>query len=261
MTVVDFKNITVRYDQEDVLHNINLRIEAKEHYAILGANGSGKSTLIKLFSNDLHPVFSNDNKKEIFGKSNWNIWELKSHLGLITGDLHLRFLQYAKDQTGFDVVASGFYNSIGRLNHQHYTAEQLAKVKETMSFIGIEHLSEKIFTQMSTGEMKKCVIARALLHKPLALLLDEPSSGLDMKARFDFVEMLQKISENTTIILITHHIEEIFPQIQKIALLKNGVIFRDGKKEKILTEENLSATFNMSLQIYQRNGFYYAQKK
>lgn len=256
MEIINFKNVNVAYEEQNVLKNINLCIKEGEHTVILGANGSGKSTLIKLFSNDLYPRFSPETTKEVFGKKVWDIWELKKHLGIITNDLHYEFIHRAPFLNGFEVVLSGFYSSFYIYEHQDFSPLHVSKANEVLSFLEIEHLRDKNIAQMSTGEIRKCIIARALVHDPKAMILDEPTVGLDIKAQINFVEMMRRIAKQSTVILITHHLEEVFEEISNVVLLKEGTIYKQGKKEEMLNDDNLSAIFNLPLHVSLSYGRY-----
>ena len=259
MNILEFENIDVGYDEKVVLKNINLKIKSGEHFAILGANGSGKSTLMKLIQSQIHPRHTKKFKKEIFGKSIYSIFDLKKELGVITNDLHNYFEKEAGYLTGFEVVLSGFYSSIGVFTHQDFTKKQIQKAIEVMNFLEIIDLKNKKVSSMSTGQLRKCIVARALIHDPKAFVLDEPTVGLDIKAQINFIKLLQKISLKSTIILVTHHLEEIFPEIKNVALIYNNTIFKIGKKEDILNSENLSTIFDIKIEVKQKNKRYYIE--
>ena len=259
MNIIEFENIDVGYDEKVILKNINLKIKSGEHFAILGANGSGKSTLMKLIQSQIHPRQTKEFKKEIFGKSIYSIFDLKKELGVITNDLHNYFEKEAGYLTGFEVVLSGFYSSIGVFTHQDFTKKQIQKAIEVMNFLEIIDLKNKKVSSMSTGQLRKCIVARALIHDPKAFVLDEPTVGLDIKAQINFIKLLQKISLKSTIILVTHHLEEIFPEIKNIALIYNNTIFKIGKKEDILNSENLSTIFDIKIEVKQKNKRYYIE--
>ncbi|MGJ0298102.1 ATP-binding cassette domain-containing protein [Aliarcobacter cryaerophilus] len=259
MNIIEFKNIDVGYDEKVVLKDINLKIKSGEHFAILGANGSGKSTLMKLIQSQIHPRHTKEFKKEIFGKSRYSIFELKKELGVITNDLHNYFEKEAGYLNGFEVVLSGYYSSIGIFTHQDFTKEQIKKALEVMNFLEIIDLKDKKVSSMSTGQLRKCIVARALIHDPKAFVLDEPTVGLDIKAQINFIKLLQKISLKSTIILVTHHLEEIFPEIKNVALIYNNTIFKIGKKEDILNSENLSTVFDIKIEVKQKNERYYIE--
>lgn len=260
MNIIDFENINVGYDEKIILKDVTLKIKEKEHWAILGANGSGKSTLMKLIQSEIHPRKTNPYKKEILGKSTYSIFELKKDLGIITNDLHNYFATHGNFLTGYITVLSGHYSSIGVFKHQDFTPEQHEKAKQTMKFLEIEHLADKYVEEMSTGELRKCIVARALIHEPKAFVLDEPTVGLDIKAQINFIKMLKKLSSQASIILVTHHLEEIFEEIGNVALIYNNTIYKSGKKEEILTNENLSEIFDTKLSIGEKNDRYFVEE-
>jgi len=260
MYIIEFENIDVGYDENIILKDLNLKIKEKEHFAILGANGSGKSTLMKLIQSQIYPRHTKEFKKEIFGKSRYSIFELRKELGVITNDLHNYFEKEAGYMNGFEVVLSGYYSSIGIFTHQDFTNEQIKKAKEVMIFLEIEDLRYKKVSAMSTGQLRKCIVGRALIHDPKAFILDEPTVGLDIKAQINFIKTLKKLAKNSTIILVTHHLEEIFEEIQNIALIHNNTIYKIGQKKDILTNENLSTIFDTKLTIKEKNSRYYIEE-
>ena len=256
--IIDFENIQVNYGTDfQALKNINLEINEGEHWVILGANGSGKSTLIKLFSNDLYPNTKYPFTKKIFGQENWNIFELKKYLGIITNELHNTYSNQGKYATAYEVILSGFHSSIQIYDHQSYTEEQREKVVEVLKFLEIEDIKNKKVKEMSTGQLRRCIIGRALIHNPKAFILDEPTVGLDIKAQDSFIKLIQKLSENSSIILVTHHIEEIFEEVSHVALIHNNTIFKQGKKEEVLTSANLSEIFGIKINLEKEKNRYY----
>jgi len=259
MEIINFKHVNVAYEDKDVLHDIHLNIKEGQHTVILGANGSGKSTLLKLFSNDIYPRYNEAMTKEVFGKTVWDIWELKKHLGIITNDLHYEFTQRAGFLQGFEVILSGFYSSFHIYEHQEFSPLHVKKVEEILTFLDIEHLRDKRISEMSTGEVRKCIIGRSLVHNPHAMILDEPTVGLDIKAQLNFIEMVRKIAKERTIILVTHHLEEIFPEISNVVLIKEGNIYAQGSKKEFLNDANLSYTFGLPMHIQCEKERYFVQ--
>ncbi|RXJ99181.1 ABC transporter ATP-binding protein [Arcobacter sp. CECT 8986] len=257
MNIIDFENIHVGYDEKIILKELTLKIKQNEHWAILGSNGCGKSTLIKLMLSELHPRKQYKYKKEIMGKERYSIFELKKDLGIITNDLHNYFEKNAGFLSGYEVVLSGFYSSIGIFKHQDFTEEQHQRAIQTIEFLEIEELKDKLVCQMSTGQLRKCIIARALIHKPKAFILDEPTVGLDIKAQDNFIKLLKKLSKESSIVLVTHHIEEIFKEINKVALIKDNTIYKSGDKEDILNSENLSKIFDINIKLDKENDRYF----
>ena len=260
MKIIDFENLNVGYDEKIVLKDVNLKIKQGEHWAILGANGSGKSTLMKVIQSEIHPRRDKPFKKEILGKATYSIFELRKELGIITNDLHNYFAREAGYLSGFEVVLSGHYSSVGIFTHQDFTKEQITKAKEVLEFLDIIDLKDKRVAEMSTGQLRKCIVGRALIHEPKAFILDEPTVGLDIKAQINFIKMLKKLSINSSIILVTHHLEEIFEEIENVALIYDNTIYKSGKKEEILTSENLSKIFETKLTIGEKNNRYFVEE-
>ncbi len=259
MNIIDFENVHVGYDNTVILKEITLKIKEHEHWAILGANGSGKSTLLKLFQSELHPRSDVEFKKEIMGERTYSIFDLKKKLGIITNALHDHFAVAGSFLDGYEVVLSGFYSSIGVFKYQDFTAEQHQKALDTLAYLEMEHLKEKKVYAMSTGELRRCIVARAFIHDPKAFILDEPTTGLDIKAQRMLIRMLQQISKHASIILVTHHLEEVFEEITHVALLHQNTIFKSGPKDEILTSKELSKVFDMDLQIAEKEGRYYIE--
>lgn len=252
--IVFIKNADIRRGSKYLLKNVSLTIKKGENWCIFGPNGAGKSSLIKMICNDYHPLPKEGTIRKIFGKERWNIWDLKSHLGIISNDLHSIYSANLSS-TGYDVVVSGFFGSIGV--YQDVSIDQKNKALEVVNFLSIENLLEKKVSIMSTGEARKCLIGRALVSNPECMILDEPTTGLDIKAQHDFIKLMRKLIKNgISIILITHHVEEIFPEINKVAFLSNGEIISKGSKENILTSENLSLLFGENIDLITKNGEY-----
>jgi iron complex transport system ATP-binding protein len=260
MNIIDFENIHVSYDDKLILKELNLKIEDNQHWAILGANGSGKSTLIKLISSQIHPRQNYPHKKLILGKQRYSLFDLRKAMGIITNDLHNHFYDQGNFLSGYEVVLSGYYSSIGVFEHQDFTQEQHDKANEILEYLEITDLKDKIVAKMSTGQLRKCIIGRALIHDPKAFILDEPTVGLDIKAQLNFIKLLRKLSQKANIILVTHHLEEIFEEITHVALIKDETIFKQGKKEDILNSENISDTFGLELKINSSNSRYFIQE-
>lgn len=253
---LDWENISVARDGLIVLHSITLTIRSGEHVAILGPNGSGKSTLIKLITRELYPVTSDSpHRCKIWGKDQWNVFELREKLGIVTNDL---LAMFSKDITGGEVLLSGFFSSIG-LFHHIITDEMRQKSQEIAEFLGILHLMDRSILRMSSGEIRRFLIGRALVHSPDVLILDEPASNLDLTAQHYLIRYIRKIaSSGIAIILVTHQISEIIPEIERVILLKEGKVVFDGIKKDALHQDMMSGIFSVPVQIYQKDGYYYS---
>lgn len=254
--LIHLAHVSVRYGDRLALSGINWRIAPGMHYAILGANGSGKSTLIKVLSRDVYPLESDELVNEQFGERHWNIWELKQYMGFITHDLHVKLSQQAPFVRGYEAVISSFYNAYGAYAHHHYTTEQKQITERVMQQLHITHLADQPIGTMSTGELRRCVIARAMVHNPILLLLDEPTIGLDIKAQHEFLTSLRQLAQKVSLIMVTHHVEELIPEMTHVALMKQGKIIADGDKHKVLTSTALSDAFDFPVTLECRGGWY-----
>ena len=256
-SLLELKNVTVVRCGKKILDSVSLSIAQGEHTAIIGPNGSGKSSLIKTFTKEYHPLAAADGLVlKIQGKDTWNVFQLRKMLGIVSGDLQ----QICCRQIPVpDIVLSGFFSSIGIYYNHKVTLEMENKARQILEFLEISELADRLMCELSTGEARRVLIGRALVHNPEALILDEPTNSLDLKALHSFRESTRKIARSgKSVILVTHNLEDIIPEINRIILLKEGKIFRDGKKEEILTKENLSELFSLPVRVLENNGYYQA---
>ena len=254
--IIEIKNATVYRDQTRVFKDLSLEISQKCNTAILGPNGAGKTTLLKLLSRDIYPVHRSNSYIKLLGKELWDVWELRAHLGIVSQDLQQ---QYAGHARGSNVILSGFYSSINTYSHQQFSSREREHAQFIMDMMGVAELKDRPFSLMSTGEQRRFLLGRALVHDPHALILDEPTSGLDLKACFQYLNLVRGLMRNgKTIILVTHHIHEIPPEISRVVLLKGGRVLADGDKTEVLTDAKLSNLFETPVHLVQANGFYQA---
>ena len=182
------------------------------------------------------------------------MWDLRSHIGVVSYDLQH---EYLADALAINVVLSGFYSSMDTWQHQTFNEAQYRKAEETMGILGVQATARRPFGTLSTGEQRRLLLGRALVNDPQALLFDEPTSGLDLRASFLYRELIGRLMRRgTTVLLVTHHIQEIPSEIQRVVLLKDGSVFADGSKADVLTSEKLSALFDYPLQAVAHNGTY-----
>ena len=264
--VLELVNATVIKDDRPVLDGLRLTIGVGEHTAIVGPNGAGKSVLVNLLTHQERAVALPDGTSpvRVFGNDNWNVFELRAQLGIMSADLHHRFVSGNNEGriSGEAAVLSGFVASQGILRYSVVTGEMRRRAAEALARMGVSHLARRWLDQMSTGEARRVLLARALVTSPRALVLDEPTTDLDLVARHDFMERVRAIArEGTTLILITHHIEEIVPEIERVILLRDGRIIADGPKRSVLTARCLSEAFNAAIALEENNGYYYARPK
>ena len=254
-SLLSLKNVTVMRGDRAALCEVNLEIAAGEHVCILGPNGCGKSTLIKTITRECYPVEREGCWISILGRERWNIFELRSLLGVVSPDL---LASCTTEATGRDVVLSGFFSSTRIFPHHHPDPELVTRAEAALVRLGIAHLADRPVTHMSSGEAKRTLIARALVHEPATLLFDEPSNALDIAAQLQLRETLSQLAQSGLgILLVTHHVSEVIPEIDRVVLLREGRIVRDGPKAAILTEENLSKLFNATVRLGQHDRYFH----
>lgn len=237
------------------LDRVTLRIGVGEHVAILGPNGCGKSTLIKTIARECYPLVRAGSGLRILGQETWNVFELRSKLGIVSTDLTDTF---HREVTGRDVVLSGFFSSVGIWSHQQITGEMLEKADSALARLEVSHLADRLTTEMSSGEARRVLLARALAHEPRALLFDEPSTSLDLFAQHELKAAMGKLARSGIgIVLVTHHLADIIPEIERVVLMDRGRIAADGRKAETLTSERLSRLFGLPLEVVKRNGHYH----
>lgn len=260
--LISLRNATLARGGRPVLQELEFEIRPGEHVAILGPNGSGKSSFIRMVTKQDYPMMRPDGDPAmlLLGRDRWDVFELRSHLGIVSADLHHAFTsgQGFGRIRGLEAAMSGFFASLGLFDHQRVTESMRARAIEALRLAGAEPLAEKRMDAMSTGEARRVLIARALAPDPGALLLDEPTTGLDLAARHHFLQMLGNLARaGKTLILVTHHIEEIIPEIDRVILLKEGRVFMDGCKEEVLRSSHISELFDMPIRV-QRHGAHFS---
>jgi iron complex transport system ATP-binding protein len=253
--LIELRNVTVMRGETCALRDVSLTIGAGEHVAILGPNGCGKSTLIKTITRDCYPLAHPDSSVSILGQSVWNVFDLRRLLGIVSNDL---MTQCTREITGFEIVLSGFFSSIGIWPNHHVTPEMRARALQVLEMLEAPHLSDKPVDEMSSGEARRMLIGRALVHEPKALLLDEPSTSLDLFAQHELRETVRKLAHaGIGILLVTHHLSDIIPEVDRIILMRQGRIVADGSKRETLTPAALRDLFGVEVELAERAGYYH----
>jgi iron complex transport system ATP-binding protein len=254
--LIELNNVTVQREERVALDSVTLSIAQGEHAAIIGPNGSGKSTFIKLISRDLYPVWNGDTSSmRILGEERWRLFDLRNVLGIVSNDwMQMCTCAFAAQE----IVLSGFFGSVGVWPYHEVTPAMEEKTREVMDLLEISHLAPRNTLELSSGEAKRILIARALVHDPRALVLDEPSNSLDLHATHELREILRKLAKRgITIVMVTHHLPDIIPEMRRVILIREGRIYRDGPKEAVLDSATLSGLFGIEVEVVERGGYYH----
>lgn len=244
---LEMREVNVARGDRVVLHDVNLSIDAGEHVAIMGPNGCGKSTLILTMTCQIYPMVRPGMHVRIFGRERWDLTELRRHFGVVGADLPG---ERTAVTTGLDAVIAGFFSASTLWPNLHVTDEMRERGAEALERMEASHLAEQLVGAMSAGEKRRILIARALVHRPRQLLLDEPSNALDLAAQRELRETLRRLArEGTGLVLVTHHLGDILPEIERVILMRGGRIVGDGARQDLLTEARLSELFRTPVRI------------
>jgi iron complex transport system ATP-binding protein len=260
-TILDLTGASVVRGGVTVIDDLSLTLRQGQHTAIIGPNGSGKSTLIQLLTGQIYPLArpAGPPPIRVFGRERWDLTELRSRLGIISSDLHHRLVGGSSmgRVTGTEAVVAGFFSSEILFFHHQVEPWMRERAAQALARVGATHLGERKLNQMSTGEARRVVIARALAHQPSVLVLDEPTTGLDLVARNEFLDQLRHLAnEGATLIFVTHHVEEVVPEIERVILLGKGAIVSDGPPSEVLTSDSLTEAFGAPVALWRDNGRY-----
>ena len=237
-----------------VLHDLNLQLHQGEHTVVLGPNGAGKTALIKLISRELYPVVTPAMRLELFGSSQVNLWQLRRRLGVMHSDLLER---QPGALTVEEIVLASFFGAT-RLGRCHQPdPQQRQRTAELLEQLHLADLANRPFGELSEGQRRRVLLARALVHQPEVLVLDEPTNALDLRARHQLLELLRHLATTgTTLLLVTHQVEAIIPEIQRCVLLGEGRIQGDGSVGELMQAEPLSRLFGTPLQVLRASGYH-----
>lgn len=252
--LIEFEKVTIMRGNVAAVRDVSLKIGVGEHVAILGPNGCGKSTLVKAMSKECNPVFEEGSWVRVFGRDDWNVFELRTMLGIVSSDLMERCTRMV---SGRDIVLSGFFSTIGIWGYQQITPDLVGRADRAMAMMEVSHLADRFTDEMSSGEARRILLARALVHDPRALILDEPSIALDLSAQYELRGILRKLAQSGIgIVMVTHHLSDLIPEIERVILMSQGSIVADGTPRDVLTAPRLSSLFGRPLELLERDGYY-----
>jgi iron complex transport system ATP-binding protein len=258
--ILEMREVSVVRGRSRLLDRVTITLRTGEHTVILGPNGSGKSTLVKLIAGRIYPSTPSPVEPpiRIFGRDRWNLDDLRTRLGLVSAELEQGFLTGSSlgRATAIDLVTASFFGSAGvPFLHHEVTPETRERALAALNRVEVGHLARRRLNEVSTGEARRILIARALAHQPEVLLLDEPTTGLDLVARHAFLAMLRRLVDGqATLVLVTHHIEEVIPEVRRVLVMKNGRIIADGAPGEVLTARILTEAYGAPVQPVRREG-------
>ncbi|HEV7219855.1 MAG TPA: ATP-binding cassette domain-containing protein [Terriglobales bacterium] len=253
--LLNLQNVCVMRGDRVVLDDFSLVVGAEERIAILGPNGCGKSTLVKTITRECYPVVREGSSMSILGRERWSVFELRSMLGVVSNDL---MSAVTGDATGLDVVLSGFFSSVAIYSNHHVKSQQRDLAHATLAQLQVCHLADRPVREMSSGEAKRILVARALVHRPRALLFDEPSNSLDVVARRSLRQTMSLLANSGIgILMVTHDLSDIVPEIDRVVLMRSGKIVADGPKEEMLVGQRLGELFGAEVEVARLDGFYH----
>jgi iron complex transport system ATP-binding protein len=251
--LIELRDAEVVRDGRTVLHVGSLAFREGEHVAVLGPNGAGKSTLIGLITRDVRPLAREDAPVLLRGRARWDLFEARRVFGVVSDALQD---DYRMPVSVRDVVLSGFFGSIGLYRRAEVTPQMEERAEELLAYLEITQLASRTMSTLSTGEARRALIGRALVHDPSLLVLDEPTHGLDPAGTYHFLQLLRRLAERTALVIVTHHVSDIVPEVERVVMLKDGGVFRDGPKADLLTAEALSDLYGVPAEVEERGGWY-----
>jgi iron complex transport system ATP-binding protein len=258
---LSMRNVDIARGQKVVLQDVNLSIATGEHIAILGPNGCGKSTLIKAMTCECYPIVRPGMEMKVYGRDRWEVQELRRHLGVVVTELPGERTSVTR---GLDAVVSGFFSSSTLWPNLEVTESMRASALDALGLLGAAYLRDRWVGEMSAGEKRRVMIARALVHRPEMLLLDEPSNALDLAAQRELREILRDVAagssgrRGTGVVMVTHHLADILPEIDRVVMMRGGRIVADGRKQELLRAARLEELFGVEIEVTERHGYWHS---
>lgn len=251
---LDIHKVQVYQADTCVFRDFSAQFWRGQNTCVLGPNGAGKTTLLKLLTRELYPLANDHSFVKIDGSETAVLTDLRKKIGFVSQDLQNR---YDAHVLGRDVVMSGLFGAVGMHGHFVVTDEHRVLTQQMLTRFGLTELQDRRYWHLSTGQQRRFLLARALIHNPPILVLDEPTSGLDLKAAHQLLADLRQLAQSgTTLLLVTHHVQEIIPEIDRVLMLHAGEIFADGSKATLLNSNNLTILYKTPLTLVDNNGFY-----
>ena len=251
---VRLKDAVVRRKGKNVLAIDSFSLPYGQNIALLGPNGAGKSTFIQLITREVFPLYREDPPVLFKGNERTTLEETKRCLGVVSSTMQDQITVHLPV---IDIVCGGFFGAFGIPHHCTVSDVALQKAQAALDLLGVGNLAQRNMMTLSSGQARRVLIARALIHDPEVLVFDEPTSSLDPEGMYYVRKAMRDlVKTGKSIILVTHYPEDIIPEIDRVVTLKEGGIFADGAKDTLLTNERMSELFGVPLRVMQQDGYY-----
>lgn len=237
-----------------ILHVDRFDLAGGEHVALLGPNGAGKSTFIQLLTRETFPLHRDEPPVRFRGQARPLLSDIKQALGIVSATMHD---QVRVHLPVIEIVCGGHFGTLGLPNHVQLTDEVHDRGMDALDRLGIADIAERDIMTLSTGQVRRALVARELMSDPRVLIFDEPCTGLDPEGMYHVRDTMRLLAEEgRSVVLVTHYPEDIIPAIKRVLLIKDAQVFADGPKEELLTSQEMTELFGVPLEVEERHGWY-----
>ena len=252
-TWLDLRNVEAWLGDRPVLRELNLQLKLRQSTTVLGPNGAGKSSLVKLIDRSLYPIVRPDAHLRLFGSETVNLRALRNRLGVVSSELEQRLHPKTAVE---EVVVSSFFGATRLGRDQKPSVKQWEQARDLLDQLHLHSIRERCCGELSDGQRRRLLISRALVHQPEVLVLDEPSRALDLQACHQLLAILRRLIQGgTTVVQVTHRVDTIVPEMERVLFLAQGRIVGDGTPREMLQPAELSELFNTPLNVVEAQGF------
>lgn len=249
----ELNNAVVKRAGQNILSVPSLSINEGEHVALLGPNGSGKSTLINVLTREILPLHTEPSPVWFKGTDRIVLTDIKEAVGIVSSSMQQQIMVHLP---AVEIVEGGLFGSLGLNQYTPHTEKSRSVALEVMDFLGVANLAYRDVMTLSTGQARRVLIARALVHDPSTVIFDEPCSGLDPEGMYNVRKSMRTLAQaGKGVVLVSHYPEDVIPEIQRVILLKEGMIFADGSKSELFRDDVMSSLFDVPLLIERKTNW------
>lgn len=252
--LLQLTDAVVRRAGKNILEVPSFSLAEGESMALLGPNGAGKSTFISLITREVFPLHRDVPPVVFRGRERCTLQEVKSCVGVVSATMQDSMTVHVP---ALDIVCGGLFGTLGVPRQYTVTDEGRERALRALRMLGVGELAERDVTTLSSGQARRVLIARALVNDPDVLVFDEPCTGLDPQGMYHVRQSMRELAQaGKSLILVTHYPEDVIPEIDRIVMIKDGLVFADGTKERLLTSERMSSLFDVPLTVEETDGYY-----